>query len=142
MHFSDGLLQPTHTPFLIAMPHVLHGSHPQVWHMETSFIPGSGNRMPYTVLLAAGLRNRLPSEVRIVVCPNLRPVFVLWFGRRYFPETSATVFRMFSEVMSDVPYKVFVFPVRESSTTTEGVPGTLNFVTRVLKCCMPAITSA
>jgi len=39
VHFSDGLLQPTHTPFLIAMPHVLHGSHPQVWHIETSLIP-------------------------------------------------------------------------------------------------------
>jgi hypothetical protein len=40
VHLSDGLLQPTHTPFLIAMPQVLHGSHPQVWHIETSFIPG------------------------------------------------------------------------------------------------------
>src|SRR5450759_5602263 len=37
VHFSDVLLQPTHTPFLIAMPQVLHGSHPQVWHMGTSF---------------------------------------------------------------------------------------------------------
>ena len=38
VHFSDGLLQPTHTPFLIAIPQVLHGSHPQVWHIvETSF---------------------------------------------------------------------------------------------------------
>src|SRR5660398_201516 len=27
---------------------------------------------------APGLRNRLPSEMRIIVCPNLRPVFVLW----------------------------------------------------------------
>jgi hypothetical protein len=33
VHFSDGLLQPTHTPFLIAIPQVLHGSHPQVWHI-------------------------------------------------------------------------------------------------------------
>jgi hypothetical protein len=41
VHFSDGLLQPTHTPFLIAMPQVLHGSHPQVWHIETSLIPDS-----------------------------------------------------------------------------------------------------
>ena len=39
VHLSDGWLQPTHTPFLIAMPQVLHGSHPQVWHMETSLIP-------------------------------------------------------------------------------------------------------
>jgi hypothetical protein len=39
VHFSDGLLQPTHTPFFIAMPQVLHGSHPQVWHISTSFIP-------------------------------------------------------------------------------------------------------
>jgi hypothetical protein len=38
VHFSDGWLHPTHTPFLIAMPQVLHGSHPQVWHMETSFL--------------------------------------------------------------------------------------------------------
>ena len=38
VHLSDGLLQPTHTPFLIAMPQVLHGLHPQVWHIETSFI--------------------------------------------------------------------------------------------------------
>ena len=36
-HFSDGWLQPTHTPFLISLPQVLHGSHPQVWHMVTSF---------------------------------------------------------------------------------------------------------
>jgi hypothetical protein len=41
VHFSDGLLQPTHTPFLISLPQVLHGSHPQVWHIETSLIPGS-----------------------------------------------------------------------------------------------------
>jgi hypothetical protein len=41
VHFSDGLLQPTHTPFLIAMPQVLHGSHPQVWHIETTLIPDS-----------------------------------------------------------------------------------------------------
>ena len=62
--------------------------------------------------------------------------------RRYLPETSATVFRMFSEVMSEMPYKVFVFPVRDSSTTTEGVPATLNLVMRVLKYCIPATTSA
>jgi hypothetical protein len=36
-HFSDGWLQPTHTPFLISLPQVLHGSHPQVWHMVPSF---------------------------------------------------------------------------------------------------------
>jgi len=41
VHFSDGLLQPTHTPFLISLPQVLHGLHPQVWHIETSFIQGS-----------------------------------------------------------------------------------------------------
>jgi hypothetical protein len=40
VHLSDGWLQPTHTPFLIGMPHVLHGSHPQVWHMGTSFFFG------------------------------------------------------------------------------------------------------
>src|SRR5674476_634571 len=40
VHFSDGLLQPTHTPFLIATPQVLHGLHPQVWHIETSLIQG------------------------------------------------------------------------------------------------------
>ena len=60
----------------------------------------------------------------------------------YFPETSERAFRMLSEVMPEMPYKVFVFPVRESSTTTEGVPGTLNFFVRVLKYCMPATTSA
>jgi hypothetical protein len=38
VHFSDGSLHPTHTPFLISIPQVLHGSHPQVWHMETSFL--------------------------------------------------------------------------------------------------------
>jgi hypothetical protein len=26
----DGFPQPTHTPFLIGIPQVLHGSHPQV----------------------------------------------------------------------------------------------------------------
>jgi hypothetical protein len=41
VHFSDGLLQPTHTPFLISLPQVLHGVHPQVWHIETSLISGS-----------------------------------------------------------------------------------------------------
>jgi hypothetical protein len=41
VHLSDGLLQPTHTPFLISLPQVLHGLHPQVWHIETSLIPGS-----------------------------------------------------------------------------------------------------
>ena len=35
-HFSDGLLQPTHTPLLISLPQVLHGSHPQVWQMVPS----------------------------------------------------------------------------------------------------------
>jgi hypothetical protein len=44
VHLSDGLLQPTHTPFLIAMPQVLHGSHPQAWHMETSLIPVCSKR--------------------------------------------------------------------------------------------------
>src|SRR3989339_117310 len=63
-------------------------------------------------------------------------------GRRYFTETSATVFRMASEVMPVLPNKVFVFPLRESCTTTEGVPGTLSFATRVPKYCMPARTSA
>jgi len=63
-------------------------------------------------------------------------------GTNYFPETSATAFRMLSDVMSEMPFKVFVFPVRESSTTTAGVPGTLNFLTMVLKYCMPARTSA
>ena len=121
---------------------LLSCSHPQAWHTETSFIPGSGNRIPQTIILPAGLRNRLPSEARIIVCPILRPVFVLWFGRRYFPETSATAFRILSEVMSEMPYKVFVFPVRESDTATAGVPGTLNFFRRVLKYCMPAMTSA
>ena len=121
---------------------LLSCSHPQAWHTETFSIPGSGNRIPQTIILPAGLRNRLPSEARIIVCPILRPVFVLWFGRRYFPETSARVFRMLSEVMADMPYKVFAFPVRESCTTTEGVPGTFNLVTRVLKYCTPARTSA
>ena len=69
------------------------------------------------------------------------PISALHAGRRYFPETSARAFRMLSDVMSDMPYKVFVFPVRESSTATEGVPGTLNLLTRVLKYCMPAMTS-
>ena len=41
VQFSDGLLQPTHTPFLISLPQVLHGLHPQVWHIVTSLIPGS-----------------------------------------------------------------------------------------------------
>ena len=36
-HFSDCLLQPTQTTFLISLPHALHGSHPQVWHMVPSF---------------------------------------------------------------------------------------------------------
>jgi len=36
-HFSDGWLQPTHTPLLISLPQVLHGSHPMVWHMVPSF---------------------------------------------------------------------------------------------------------
>jgi len=40
VHLSDGLLQPTHTPFLISLPQVLHGLHPQVWHIETSLLPG------------------------------------------------------------------------------------------------------
>ena len=35
-HFSDGWLQPTHTPLLISLPQVLHGSHPQVWQMVPS----------------------------------------------------------------------------------------------------------
>ena len=30
VHLSDGWLQPTHTPFLISLPQVLHSSHPQV----------------------------------------------------------------------------------------------------------------
>jgi hypothetical protein len=30
VHFSDGLPHPTHTPFLISMPQVLQGVHPQV----------------------------------------------------------------------------------------------------------------
>ena len=47
VHFSDGSLHPTHTPFLIAMPQVLHGSHPQVWHMETppSSLPIGGSHL-------------------------------------------------------------------------------------------------
>ena len=53
VHFSDGLLQPTHTPFLIAMPQVLHGSHPQVWHISTSFIPVSSKRKRLIPLVAA-----------------------------------------------------------------------------------------
>ena len=40
VHFSDGLLHPVHTPFLISFPHVLQGSHPQDWHMGTSFLSG------------------------------------------------------------------------------------------------------
>lgn len=40
VHFSDGLLHPVHTPFLISLPHVLQGSHPQDWHMGTSFLSG------------------------------------------------------------------------------------------------------
>src|SRR5512142_1574717 len=63
-------------------------------------------------------------------------------GTDYFPETSASVFKMLSDVMSEMPNKVFIFPVRESSTTTEGVPGTLNFLTRMSKYRMPAATSA
>ena len=77
-----------------------------------------------------------------IPCPQGREGSSPSSGTTYFPETSATAFRMLSEVISKIPYKVFVFPVRESSTATEGVPGTLNFLTRVLKYCMPAITSA
>jgi hypothetical protein len=31
-----------------------------------------------TIILPAGLRNRLPSETRVAVCLILGPVFVLW----------------------------------------------------------------
>ena len=48
VHFSDGLLQPTHTPFLISLPQVLHGLHPQVWHILTSLIPGNSKRKHVT----------------------------------------------------------------------------------------------
>src|SRR5450759_2843903 len=50
VHFSDGLLQPTHTPFLISLPQVLHGLHPQVWHILTSLIPGTMKRNLVTSL--------------------------------------------------------------------------------------------
>ena len=77
-----------------------------------------------------------------IPCPQGREGSSPSSGTTYFPETSATAFRMLSEVMSEMPYKVFVFPVRESNTATAGVPGTLNFFRRVLKYCMPAMTSA
>jgi hypothetical protein len=35
---AEGLPQPTHTPFSIALPHTLHGSHPHSWHMGSSLI--------------------------------------------------------------------------------------------------------
>src|SRR5674476_1341395 len=65
VHFSDGLLQPTHTPFLIAMPQVLHGSHPQVWHMETSFIPGSSKWKPVTSPCSGRSNPCIPAQL----CP-------------------------------------------------------------------------
>ena len=77
-----------------------------------------------------------------IPCPQGRDGSTPSSDAIYFPETSERAFRMLSEVMPEMPYKVFVFPVRESSTTTEGVPGTLNFFVRVLKYCMPATTSA
>jgi len=77
-----------------------------------------------------------------IPCPQGREGSTPSSDAIYFPETSERAFRMLSEVMPEMPYKVFVFPVRESSTTTEGVPGTLNFFVRVLKYCMPATTSA
>jgi len=77
-----------------------------------------------------------------IPCPQGREGSTPSSGTPYFPDTSATAFRMLSEVISVMPYKVFVFPVRESNTATAGVPGTLNFFRRVLKYCMPAMTSA
>ncbi len=43
----------------------------------------------------------------------------------YLVETSESAFWMLSAVIAEVPFRVFAFPVRESSTTTEGVPVTL-----------------
>jgi hypothetical protein len=77
-----------------------------------------------------------------IPCPQEREESIPSSVTTYFLDTSATAFRMLSEVMSEIPYKVFVFPVRESNTATAGVPGTLNFFRRVLKYCMPAMTSA
>lgn len=36
VQLSAGLPQPTHTPFLISIPHFLQGQHPHVWHMASS----------------------------------------------------------------------------------------------------------
>jgi len=77
------LLQPTHTPFLISFPQVLHGVHPQVWHISTSFIPGSCKRkaQPFPLWqygnpahqpsLSGSVRNtsRSSSDSRTGVCP-------------------------------------------------------------------------
>lgn len=38
VHLSDGLLHPTHTPFLISIPQVLQGSQPQIWHIGASLL--------------------------------------------------------------------------------------------------------
>jgi hypothetical protein len=40
VHCAAGLPHPAQTPFLISPPQVLHGEHPHVWHIDTSYTTG------------------------------------------------------------------------------------------------------